>query len=64
MQIPGKMKSLHTIYRRANMFKEFIQLNEEIIKVELKELVRNSVEETLNKLLDQEAKELTGAAKI
>jgi transposase-like protein len=45
------------------MSKEIIQLNEEIIKVELKELVRNSVAETLNKLLDQEAKELTGAAK-
>ena len=45
------------------MSKEIIQLNEEIIKVELKELVRSSVEETLNNLLDQEAKELTQAAK-
>lgn len=45
------------------MSKEIIQLNEEIIKVELKELVRSSVEETLNNLLDQEAKELTHAAK-
>ncbi len=45
------------------MSKKIIQLNEEIIKVELKELVRNSVEETLNNLLDQEAKELTNAAK-
>lgn len=48
------------------MSKEIIQLNEEIIKVELKELkelVRNSVEETMNHLLDQEAKELTQAAR-
>lgn len=45
------------------MPKKIIQLNEEIIKGELKELVRSSVEETLNNLLDQEAKELTQAAK-
>lgn len=45
------------------MSKEIIQLNEEIIKGELKELVRNSVEETLNNLLDQEARSLTQAAK-
>lgn len=47
----------------ANMSKKIIQLNEEIIKGELKELVRSSVEETLNNLLDQEAKDLTKAAK-
>ncbi|WP_371373815.1 IS256 family transposase [Sporomusa aerivorans] len=45
------------------MSKEIIQLNEEIIKGELKELVRSSVEETLNNLLDQEASDLTQAAK-
>jgi hypothetical protein len=45
------------------MSKKIIQLNEEIIKGELKELVRSSVEETLNNLLDQEAKVLTQAAK-
>lgn len=45
------------------MSEKIIQLNEEIIKGELKELVRSSVEETLNKLLDQEAKDLTQAAK-
>ncbi|WP_371363022.1 IS256 family transposase ISCce2 [Sporomusa rhizae] len=39
------------------MSKKIIQLNEEIIKGELKELVRSSVEETLNNLLDQEAKQ-------
>ena len=39
------------------MSKKIVQLNEEIIKSELKELVRSSVEETLNNLLEQEAKE-------
>lgn len=45
------------------MSEKIIQFNEEIIKGELKELVRSSVEETLNNLLDQEAKDLTQAAK-
>ena len=45
------------------MSEKILQLNEGIIKSELKELVRNSVEETLNGLLEQEAKELTNAAK-
>ncbi len=40
-----------------------IQLNEEAVKGELKELVRKSVEETLNELLDKEADELTGAGR-
>ena len=39
------------------MSKNIIQLNEEVVKNELKELVRNSVEETLNELLNQEAEE-------
>jgi len=43
------------------MSDKIIQLNEGVIKQELKELVRNSVEETLNNLLDQEAAELTKA---
>jgi hypothetical protein len=47
----------------ANMSKKIIQLNKEIIKGALKELVRSSVEKTLNNLLDQEAKDLTQAAK-
>ena len=38
-----------------------IHLNEKAIKGELKEFVRNSVEETLNSLLDQEAEALTNA---
>ena len=45
------------------MSKSIIQLNEEAVKGELKELVRKSVEETLNELLDKEAEELTGAAR-
>lgn len=45
------------------MSEKIIQLNEGIIKEELKELVRNSVEETLNGLLDKEAEELTNAAR-
>lgn len=45
------------------MSNKIIQLNEEAVKVELKELVRKSVEETLNDLLDKEAEELTSAAK-
>ena len=36
----------------ANMPEKIILLNEGIIKNELKELVRNSVEETLNRLLE------------
>lgn len=45
------------------MSKEIIQLNEGAIKNELKELVRGSVEETLNELLEKEAQDLTQAAR-
>jgi len=45
------------------MSNKIIQLNEGAIKLELKELVRNSVEETLNELLEQEAAELTNASR-
>ena len=45
------------------MSKPIIQFNEEIVKSEIKDLVRNSVEETLNELLNKEAEELTSAAK-
>lgn len=45
------------------MSKPIIQLNEENVKSELKEMVRNSVEETLNELLNKEAEELTSAAR-
>jgi len=49
--------------RQKTMSEKIVQLNEEIIKSELKELVRSSVEETLNGLLEQEAQQLTNAAK-
>lgn len=39
------------------------QLNVEVIKGQLKELVRGSVEETLNELLEKEAKSLTQATR-
>ena len=45
------------------MSENIIQLNENIIKTELKGLVKQSVEDTLNQLLDQEADELTKAGK-
>lgn len=38
-----------------------IQLNEDLIKHDLKNLVRSSVEETLNALQDKEADELVNA---
>lgn len=44
------------------MSEKIIQLNEEEIKGQLKELVRGSVEETLNGLLEAEAEKLTLAA--
>ena len=45
------------------MSEKIIQLNEGIIKNEMKELVRSSVEETLNGMLEAEANQLTNAAK-
>lgn len=64
VQWKNEVTTPHSFERStANMSKKIIQLNEEIIKGELKELVRSSVEETLNNLLDQEAKDLTQAAK-
>ena len=45
------------------MSEKIVQLNEEIIKSELKELVRGSVEGTLNELLEKEAESLTQAAR-
>ena len=43
------------------MSEKIVQLNEEIIKVQIRELVRDSVEETLNELLEKEAESLTQA---
>ena len=45
------------------MSEKIVQLNEEIIKGQLKELVRGSVEETLNELLEKEAESLTQASR-
>ena len=45
------------------MSDNIIQLNEDLIKNNLKDLVRNSVEETLNALLDHEADELIRTGK-
>ncbi|MDO4540896.1 MAG: IS256 family transposase [Syntrophomonadaceae bacterium] len=45
------------------MSEKIIHLNEGAIKQELKQLVRNSVEETLNELLDKEAEELINAGR-
>ena len=44
------------------MSEKIVQLNEEIIKGQIRELVRSSVEETLNELLEKEAESLTQAA--
>lgn len=45
------------------MSDNLVQLNEEVIKGQLNDLVRNSVEETLNDLLELEASNLTQAGK-
>ena len=45
------------------MSEKIVQLNEEVIKGQLKELVRGSVEETLNSLLEAEAEKLTQAGR-
>ena len=41
------------------MSEKVVQLNEEVIKGQLKELVRGNVEEMLNKLLEAETETLT-----
>lgn len=45
------------------MSKKIVRLNEEVIKGQLKELVRHSVEATLNELLEAEAEKLTQAVR-
>lgn len=45
------------------MSNNIVQFNEEIIKGQIRELVRGSVEETLNELLEAEAERLTQAAR-
>ena len=41
------------------MSEKIVTLNEEVIKGQIRELVRGSVEETLNELLEAEAEKLT-----
>lgn len=45
------------------MSEKIVQLNEEVIKGQIKELVRCSIEETLNELLEAETEKLTQAAR-
>ena len=45
------------------MSEKIVQLNEEIIKGQIRELAHGSVEETLNELLEKEAESLTQAAR-
>ena len=45
------------------MSEKIVQLNEKVIKGQIKELVRSSVEEILNELLEKEAESLTQAAR-
>lgn len=61
----GKIKLPHKISQRRlrTMSDNIIQLNEQVIKTEIKDLVKTSVEETLNNLLNQEADELLNASK-
>jgi hypothetical protein len=46
------------------MSKPIIQLNEESVKSELKELVRTSVEETLNELLNKRSRRVDERGKV
>ncbi len=45
------------------MSEKIVQLNKEVIKGQLEELARGSVEETLNEMLEAEAEKLTQAAR-
>ena len=45
------------------MSEKIVQLNEEVIEGQIKELFRGSVEDPLNELLEAEAEKLTHAAR-
>ena len=45
------------------MSEKIVQLTEELIKGQIRELVRSSAEKTLNELLEKEAESLTQAAR-
>lgn len=53
----------HGFYSVCTSPKSRFPLNEKVIKSEIKELVRKSVEETLNGLLEAEVQKLTQAAR-
>ena len=53
----------HSERRQQTTSEKIIQLNEKVIKGQLKELVRGSVEDTPNELLEVEAEKLTQAAR-
>lgn len=53
----------YTIFLPPICFLKTNQLNEKVIKGQIKELVRGSIEETLNELLEAEAEKLTKAAR-
>ncbi|BAL01139.1 putative transposase [Oscillibacter valericigenes Sjm18-20] len=58
------MKLRHTILKgNSKPCPKIVQLNDKVIKRQIKELVRSSVEETLNGMLEAEANQLTNAAK-
>ena len=61
----GRIKLPHKILLKEakTMFYTIIQLNKELIKHDLKDLVRSSVEETLNALHNKAADELVNAQK-
>jgi hypothetical protein len=46
------------------MSEKIVQLNEKVIKGQIKELVRSSVEETLNGLLEVEAEKADSGSEI
>ena len=63
--MPSVKLSYHTKSTKETMTMSdnIRQLNENLIKHDLKDLVRSSVEETLHALLDHEADELVNASK-
>lgn len=63
--MPSVKLSYHTkpTEEAIAMSDNIIQLNEDLIKINLKDLAHSSVEETLNALLDHEADELVNAEK-
>ena len=58
------MKLRHTIRKKtASILEKIVQRHKEVMKSQIKELVRDGVEENLNKLLETEAEKLTQAVR-